>query len=143
MRKTGPRVGAYVLCVDDGKILLSRWTGFGDPRWNLPGGGVDHGEDPVDAAVREVFEETGYTAEIDELLGLHSHVRTERSVAHHSLRVLYSGRITGGELTYEVGGSSDMAAWFDLAEVPDLPRVSLVEVALRMVADRPRSGRLG
>jgi hypothetical protein len=32
----------------------------------------------------------------------------------------------------EVGGTTDEARWFDLAAVPDLPRVSLVDIALGM-----------
>ena len=55
------RIGAYAVIVRDDQILLSRLA----PRltkselWTLPGGGVDHGEDPRAAVVREVHEETG------------------------------------------------------------------------------------
>ena len=38
------RVGAYAVCLRDGAVLLARLTGT-DPRWTLPGGGLDHGED--------------------------------------------------------------------------------------------------
>ncbi|MGW5051725.1 NUDIX hydrolase [Actinokineospora sp. NPDC004072] len=141
MRPSGPRVGAYVVCLMDGKILLSRMVYVG-LRWMLPGGGLEHGEDPVDAAVREVFEETGYTVEIEDLLGLHTYFREEDGESHHALRVVYTGRITGGELTHEVGGSSDMAAWFPLAEVPTLQRATLVDLALQMLDSPPRTGRI-
>ena len=49
-------------------MLLARWTGPRGPEWTLPGGGLDFGEDPADAAVREVREETGYAVRLDDLL---------------------------------------------------------------------------
>lgn len=138
MKRTGPRVGAYVVCRQDGQILLSRMV-YAGLRWMLPGGGIDHGEDPVDAAVREVFEETGYTVEIEDLIGVHTFVKED----NHALRIVYTGRITGGELTYEVGGSSDMAAWFPISEIPTLARATLVDIALTMADAPPRTGRIG
>ena len=38
--------------------------------------------------------------------------------------------MTGGELRFEVDGSTDMAAWVRLADVPDPTRVDLVDVGL-------------
>ena len=51
-------------------------------------------------------------------------------IDHHSIRIIYAATVTGGELRYEVGGSTDMAAWIPLARVPDLPRVDLVDTGL-------------
>ena len=141
MKLVGPRVGAYAVCRRDDEILLSRMV-FGSQGWMLPGGGIEHGEDPVDAAVREVFEETGYTVEIERLLGVHNFVKEEKRERHHAIRIIYSGRITGGTLTAEVGGSSDLAAWFPVAEVPNLPRATIVDVALAMADSPPRTGRI-
>jgi 8-oxo-dGTP diphosphatase len=53
--------------------------------------------------------------------------------------VLYGARITGGELTAEIDGSTDESRWFPLSEIASLPRVGLVDVALRVLAEsRPR-----
>ena len=64
------RVGAYVVCVRDGALLLVRFTGA--DRWALPGGGLDHGEDPRDAVVREVHEETGLDAVVGDTARVYS-----------------------------------------------------------------------
>lgn len=131
------RVAAYCVIIDDGKMLLSHWNENGKSGWTLPGGGIDPYEDPADAAVREVFEETGYRAELDELLGIDSHVVAAEHRFHgateplHALRIVYRGRVVGGELTNEVDGSTDEAAWFDLSEIASLHRVELVNVGLR------------
>lgn len=64
--------------MQDGKILLARFTGGKAPEWTLPGGGLEVGEDPAAAARREVTEETGYQVELQGLLGVDSfHVLAE------------------------------------------------------------------
>jgi len=50
-------------------VLASRRTRRGDLAWGLAKGGIEPGESHEDAAVREVMEETGYTAEIEASLG--------------------------------------------------------------------------
>ncbi|MEU6368370.1 NUDIX hydrolase [Streptomyces sp. NPDC046931] len=141
------RVAAYAVCVRDGKLLLARGRDRdGTPEWTLPGGGTEHGEDPYDTALREVEEETGYRIELTGLLGVDS-VRRRfpdrfgRTVDHHGLRLVYEGRVTGGALRNEVGGSTDLAAWQDLAAVPGLKRVGLVDIGLALWRERPATGR--
>ncbi|RKT51839.1 NUDIX hydrolase [Saccharothrix australiensis] len=140
------RVAAYAVIIDDGRILLSRWLGPERPRWILPGGGIDHGEDPYDAVVREVFEETGYHAEVRRLLGIQNVRgplnRDGEDLDYHRLRILYEAAVVGGELTYEVDGTTDQAAWFPLEEVPALDHVESVDVGLEMYRTRPLDGRI-
>lgn len=142
------RVAAYAVCVREERVLLARWVaGDGSKRWTLPGGGMDHGEDPYDTVIREVDEETGYVVEPVALLGVHSVLRRYprklgKVADFHGLRLVYDGVITGGELRHEVDGSTDMAAWHDLTSVPDLPRVELVDVGLTLWRDRPPTGHV-
>jgi 8-oxo-dGTP diphosphatase len=144
---TGPpdrqvtRIGAYALCVDGGRILLTRiapgyWSGIGE--WTLPGGGLDFGENPRDGALRELTEETGLRGAIIEIADVLSwsdrwrHPRDGADEAFHGLQVIYRVRIVGGELRNEVDGSTDEAAWFTREEATDLPLVDLARAAVRM-----------
>lgn len=143
------RVSAYGVCLRDGQMLLARWVASdGSIRlWTMPGGGVDHGEDPLDAMVRELAEETGYQVEAQRLLGIDSirHKAVLESGVErdfHGVRVVYAARIVGGELRDETDGSTDRAAWFDLDEVADLERVDLVDAALALLREMPADGRL-
>ena len=135
------RIGAYALCVDDDRILLTRiapgyWTGVGE--WTLPGGGLDFGEDPRDGALRELTEETGLRGEIIEIADVLSwsdrwrHPQDGADEAFHGLQLIYRARIVGGELRPEVDGSTDEAAWFTRDEAAELSLVDLARVAVRM-----------
>lgn len=136
------RVAAYAVIVRDGAILLSRLA----PRvtkeelWTLPGGGLDHGEDPRDAVVREVYEETGLRAEVGETAHLYSaHLpgvwRDGRRVDAHALRIVYAGRVpidSPEPHVVEIDGSTVEAAWQPLADVRSgrVPVVPMVTEAL-------------
>ncbi|MGH9120251.1 MAG: NUDIX hydrolase [Acidimicrobiales bacterium] len=89
--------------VDDGRLLLVRLAqGPADrPRpWTLPGGGLDHGEDPADGALRELDEETGFRGRILRLLGIHSWLAPWRpepgiEVDLHVVRIVYEVEVVG------------------------------------------------
>jgi 8-oxo-dGTP diphosphatase len=131
------RLAAYAVVRDDaGRILLALWNEGTERRWTMPGGGVELAETVEQAAVREVHEETGYDVRLDGLLGVDSHVfaagqRSNGSKrALKAVRVVFAATVVGGELRPEVDGTTDEARWFAPDEIPGLPRVSLVDVAL-------------
>lgn len=61
---------AGVVINEAGEILLQRRSDNG--QWGLPGGAIDPGEEPADAVVREVFEETGVQVIPERLVGIYS-----------------------------------------------------------------------
>jgi 8-oxo-dGTP pyrophosphatase MutT (NUDIX family) len=128
------RVSAYALLERDDRILLCRIspTVSVTQEWTLPGGGIEFGEHPADAAVREVFEETGYK------ISVHGdpHVDSERfehaGSAAQALRRIYSGRIESGEMVHEVGGSTDRCDWLTQAEALAVPLVPLARLGIAL-----------
>lgn len=138
------RLAAYAVVLRDDLVLLSRI----DPRiaetemWTLPGGGVEHGEDPHDAVVREVREETGLDVRVSDTARVaSSHQpasrRRGRRVDAHAVRLVYEGwvpRDAPEPRVLEVDGSTVDAAWQPVSAVLDgtLPTAALVREALRL-----------
>lgn len=124
-------MGAYGVCISQSdELLLSRYAPP-DGRWVLPGGGVAHGEHPEIAVVREVFEETGYDVRVERLLAVESETWTTSDlVPIHSVNFLYIVNLIGGDLAFEVDGSSDLAGWIPLSDLPGLSHTPIVDQAL-------------
>ena len=135
------RIAAYALCVDEAeRILLARLTypelyaGW----WTLPGGGIDFGEMPTEAVLRELTEETGLSGEVESLAGVESWVRRGPSPGgiadqFQAIQVIYRVRVTGGTLTDEADGSTDTAAWFSRAGLAEIQVVELVEAGIQIL----------
>ncbi len=57
------RPGAYGIFMRHGQILLTAQIAD-QVEWQLPGGGIEHNEHPMEALSREAFEETGWRVQI-------------------------------------------------------------------------------
>jgi 8-oxo-dGTP diphosphatase len=66
---TVPCAGAIIRDPHGRLLLIRRGREPGLGLWSLPGGRVEHGETPAEAAVREVREETGLEVEPGPLIG--------------------------------------------------------------------------
>lgn len=137
----GQRFAAYGLVTDPDERVLLTLIAAGYPgagRWHLPGGGTDHGEQPVAGLLRELIEETGQLGRVGELLAVsHFHdpaaVGPEgRPVDWHVVRVVYRVLVdapTPVRVT-EHSGSTERAAWFPWATADQLPLTDVARAAL-------------
>jgi 8-oxo-dGTP diphosphatase len=139
---TRQRLAAYALVVRGDAVLLTRNSALGPHpgAWTLPGGGVDHGEPPASAVVREVHEETGLAATVGELLGVHDEHFTGtaphgREEDFHGVHLVFAGTVADGEPeVQESDGTTDAVAWVPVLDVGSdgFPVSAVVTAALRM-----------
>lgn len=133
MSKQHTSVRAYGILVHDDRVLLVRSSSpqINPPLWWLPGGGIDFGESPEETLLREFHEETGLTIKDPVLLDVASDVRRRPNGDRiHTVRVLYTTSLDGGELRDEATGTTDQAQWF---AVKDLDQVNVAEYATRAI----------
>jgi 8-oxo-dGTP diphosphatase len=136
------RVAAYALILRDDEILLTRLAKriSAEEKWHLPGGGLDHGENPRDALVREVREETGLEAEVGDTARVYSaHLptmwRQGRRWNYQALRIVYDAWVPSdapSPRVVEVDGSTVAVGWHPVADVLSgaLPVTDVVQEAL-------------
>jgi 8-oxo-dGTP pyrophosphatase MutT (NUDIX family) len=140
------RLAAYAVLEHDGRILLTQlshrtgWPGG----WTLPGGGVDHGENPYDTVVRETYEETGQHLSDPVLVDVESDHFEGVSPAgvledFHAVRLLFTATIADPTepVVHDVGGTTSAARWVPLEETDGLDLVQLARTAVT----RLRAGR--
>jgi 8-oxo-dGTP diphosphatase len=133
-----PKLAAGAVVTLDGRLVLLRRAiepAYG--AWVFPGGFVDRGEHPEQAARREAVEEAGVEVRLDGILGIYSHPPGSPVVL-----VVYHGEVVGGEPaaldeSLEVG-------LFPPAEIPwpelafSTTRLAIADFIRRQHLDPPR-----
>ena len=135
--------------VDDDHVLLVRQRRYitGEVTWEMPTGGIDPGEDPLDAAARELAEETGFRA--GRLRALNRHT-TSKSVVDEWAQLFVAEDLTA--LTPEAAAalahddsevlSHHVVAWDDLVRwVLDGTVVDAMTIIAVLLVERERRAR--
>lgn len=118
-----PRLGASACVWKDGKVLLIQRAKPPAGLWSLPGGHVETGETAIEAANRELLEETGVAANLTELIGVYEITRP-----NHYAITCYCGFWRSGQAT----AASDALAvkWVSPTELYHLEFVPNVLAAI-------------
>jgi 8-oxo-dGTP pyrophosphatase MutT (NUDIX family) len=117
---------------DTGQLLMIRRTD--NDQWAIPGGKQEVGETPMQAARREVQEETGILCEITGLVGIFSNPRnvieyTSNGEVRQEFSILFAGRTVGGEITPST--ESREVEWCDRSAVLGLAMTAAQERRIR------------
>jgi phosphatase NudJ len=116
------------------RFLLTQERKYGST-WSIPGGRVEPGEKLVNAAIREVLEETGVPVRIDGILRI-EHAASESGVR---MRVLFAGTPLDDTAPKTTADDESLgAAWLTLDEIRDK---KLRGAELRALLESVEAGR--
>ncbi|HET6887236.1 MAG TPA: NUDIX hydrolase [Candidatus Udaeobacter sp.] len=118
-RETGPatpKIDVRAAVISENKILLVRERGDG---WTLPGGWVDPGESPSEAAVRETKEESGYDVNAVRLMAIYDRDRQGHPPCpFHVYKLIFLCEVAGGSARTSL--ETDAVCFFGEEELPAL-----------------------
>jgi len=123
MKRTYPErpvVAVGVVVIKDDRILLvKRSKPPKSAEWSIPGGAQELGETAVDAAIREVYEETAITIGKPHFLEVVDYIDRDDdgSVRHHYTLIDYAANYHSGALS--AGDDAEDAKWVPLARLSE------------------------
>jgi ADP-ribose pyrophosphatase YjhB (NUDIX family) len=138
MRSCLPKVGVGCIVFDErGRILLiKRLYPPGRGRWSIPGGHVEKGEDVLEAARRELYEETGIDADPVGVMNVDTLIvyDEERNIKYHYVLIDILFANPRGEL--KAGDDATEAGFFDLDEALKMNLTDSVRGLLMKIIER-------
>ena len=90
------RIRVAVILIKKDKILLVKHSKGGREYWVLPGGGVEEKESLVDAAIREIREETNLEIKVKNLVFISEAIPPDKH--RHVIDFFFTGEILSGEI---------------------------------------------
>lgn len=128
------RVSACGLARDGDAMLLVQIgrSAYGEAgKWMLPGGGIEHGEEPREAVVRAFAEQLGLTVKVDGLLDVGSDYRNlPGGIDFHGIFIVYGVTVTAGSPTVEADGAVLAPTWVKPSELDSLPVLDPIRTVL-------------
>lgn len=116
----GDRPGCYALILQGDQALLTVEAGPHATEIQLPGGGIDPGENPVAALHREAMEETGWRIQILTRLGAYQRFCYMPDYDRHARKICHIYLARAVQRIAEPTEAHHFTLWASLNDVPEL-----------------------
>jgi 8-oxo-dGTP diphosphatase len=117
-------IAEAIIIQNDSVLMVKQYVQRGDIVWNFPGGGIEEGESPEQACIREVKEETGYD------------IRLKGLLHENNKKYSFIGGVIGGELFLDNDNQDNLdiieIAWIPLTELKKFDSITLPMLELVM-----------
>lgn len=115
-----PKVDVRILIKNEaGEILFVQDRRTGE--WSLPGGFAEIGASPVENALRETYEETGLTVQIERLLGIFdTDKRRDIPQLAQYYKIFFVAKIQSGSFKKNI--ETKQAKYFSIDDLPELSK---------------------
>ncbi|MBH5317625.1 NUDIX domain-containing protein [Paenibacillus sp. GSMTC-2017] len=121
MSQNGIVLIVSVAIIKDDKVLFIKENKpYAQRKWNFPAGRIELGEAILEAAYREVKEETGYEVALTGTTGIYNFIS---SLNNHCVLFHFTAEITGGSLLLEEGIID--SNWIKITDLPHLDETEL------------------
>lgn len=114
--------GVAIIIFDENKrVLLQKRADVG--LWGIPSGHVEPGESIKEAAIREIWEETGLDISVVRLIGIYSDPKSQvfkypNGVTTHFITTYFEGKVVGGQISCSSTETLDLC-YFPIDELPE------------------------
>jgi 8-oxo-dGTP pyrophosphatase MutT (NUDIX family) len=117
----------------DGKFLIIEERSSGVIVVNQPGGHIESGESPEEAAERETLEESGYITKVSDLLGVYLWIHPQ--TRQNFLRVVFVSSLVSQDPDRELEDGIYAVHWYSIAELERRRRELRTPTVLKSIQD--------
>jgi len=139
LEKNVQRIGIYGFILDNENrvLLLKRAAHDSNPNlWELPGGGLDHGENPEEGVAREVWEEANLSVQALYPLAIKSKL-SDRDPHKHTIRIAYFCRLLEPKSSVTLSNEHSDFSWVNPSGDLPSPVSGLVKICLQAITSNP------